>query len=327
MGSARLTMRHPIRLIVVAGAVAGDEERVALLALLDERPALRDERAGVTSWSTIASEVSLRGSAVAVWEALNPPMLRGMGKHGPLERAAQLLLAWRGADFGLVTVLDPAYPLALRGIHQMPPILFDKGRLVSDEVGVSVVGSRRASHRGLSIASNIAVGLVERGISVISGLASGIDTAAHQACIATGGRPVGVIGTGINRVYPAENAALHAQVAARGALVSQFLPDAPPQKHTFPMRNATMSGLGRASIIVEAGERSGSRIQARVGVEHGRPVILTDRVVAATQWGRELACRPGVYVAGSTADVMGIVEEVVRDVDLRAAVAVLPEPD
>jgi len=311
----------------VGGVVAGQEERVALLALLDERPALRDEPAGATSWATIASEVSLRGSAVALWERLHPPA-EGMAEPGgPLERARALLSSWRGADFALVTILDAAYPSPLRGIHQMPPILFAKGRLARDEVGVSVVGARRASHRGSSIASNVAVGLVERDISVISGLASGIDTAAHQACLAAGGRPVGVIGTGINQVYPAENADLHRQVAARGLVLSQFFPDAPPQRHTFPMRNATMSGLGRASIVVEAGEYSGSRIQARVGVEHGRPVILTDRVVAATAWGREMQHRPGVYVAGSTADVMGIVEDVVRDVDVRAATAVLGEPD
>jgi DNA protecting protein DprA len=321
----------------VGGPAAGDsdersreepigEERIALLALLDARPALRDEPAGATSWSTIASEVSLRGSAVAVWERLHPAALAGMDEPGgPLDRARSLLSSWREADYRLVTILDAAYPLTLRAIHQMPPILFAKGRLLSDEVGVSVVGSRHATRRGSSIASNVATGLVDRGIAVISGLASGIDAAAHQACIGAGGRPVGVIGTGINRVYPAENRDLHRQVAARGLLVSQFLPDAPPQKHTFPMRNATMSGLGRASIIVEAGEHSGSRIQARVGVEHGRPVILTDRVVAATRWGRELRRRPGVYVAGSTADLMGIVEDVVRDIDVREAPAVLGE--
>ena len=306
-------------------AGADHSERAALLALLDERPALRDERAASTSWSTIASEVALRGSAVAVWDSARPPALdvMGPGGGGALDRATALLAEWRGADFHLVTVLDASYPLALRGIHQMPPILFVMGALGADEVGVSVVGSRRPSARGLSIASNVAVGLAQRGISVISGLASGIDTAAHQACLRAGGRPIGVLGTGINRVYPPENHDLHQQVAAQGAVVSQFMPDTPPHKHTFPMRNATMSGLGRASVIVEAGEFSGSRIQARVGVEHGRPVILTDRVVAATRWARDLRHRPGVYVAGSTAELMGIVEEVVRQAE-SAAGAVLP---
>ena len=302
-------------------------ECVALLALLDERPGLRDERAGATSWSTIASEVALRGSAVAVWRDAYAPALDGMDPAGDaFDRARTLLMSWRRADFGIVTVLDESYPLALRVIHEMPPILFHRGRLAANEVAVSVVGSRRATQRGTSIASHIAVGLAERGISVISGLASGIDTAAHRACIEAGGRPVGVLGTGINRTYPPDNAELHHQVAERGVLVSQFMPDTGPQKHTFGMRNATMSGLGRASVIVEAGEYSGSRIQARVGIEHGRPVILTDRVLAANRWARAAARRPGVYVAGSTAEVMGIVEEVSREVEMSEAAAVLPGP-
>ena len=296
------------------GGVLNDEEHAALVALLDVRPGIGDERHGKTAWSTIASEVVQRGSAIALWEELHPPSLDGIDwPDGALERARARLAEWRRCEFELVTVLDSRYPLALRAIHQLPPVLFVKGRLIAEDVGVSVVGSRNASRRGISIASILTRGLVERGICVISGLAAGIDTAAHRATIAAGGRPVGVLGTGINRTYPAENRDLHDMVAAAGVLVSQFMPDAAPGKHTFPMRNATMSGLGRASIVVEAGEHSGSRIQVRLAVEHGRPVILTDDVVEATQWGKRLQHRPGVYVAGSTADVLGIVDELVAD--------------
>jgi DNA processing protein len=172
------------------------------------------------------------------------------------------------------------------------------------------------------MASNIATGLVERGLSVISGLADGIDTAAHEATLQAGGRPVGVIGTGINRVYPstASSRTLHERVADAGVLISQFLPDAPPSRTSFPMRNVTMSGLGKASIIVEAGERSGTRVLARAAVEHGRAVILTDAVVDATQWGKQLADRPGVYVAGSMSEVMNIVESIVAE-DVRFDIA------
>jgi DNA processing protein len=206
----------------------------------------------------------------------------------------------------------------------MPPVLFVKGELRPDEVGVSVVGSRNATPRGRSIATNVAEALTERGISVISGPAAGIDGTAHEATHKAGGRPIGIIGTGIRRVYPASHRELHKQVAAAGALVSQFLPDAPPTKQSFPMRNVTMLGLGRASIIIEAGERSGARIQARVAVEHGRPVILTDIVVKATEWGHALRDRPGVYVAGSVAEVMGIVERVLADHDRDELVVLTP---
>jgi DNA processing protein len=301
-----------------------DQERAALLALLHERPAIGDERRGSTAWSTIASEVVQRGSAIALWDELHPKPLDGMELPGSaLERARAMLAQWRRCDFDIVTVLDPGYPLALRAVHQLPPALFVKGRLYADDIGVSVVGSRSASGRGISTASKIAENLVQRGISVISGLAAGIDTAAHNATLGAGGRPVGVLGTGINRTYPPENRDLHAAVAAAGALVSQFMPDAPPGKHTFPMRNATMSGLGLATVIVEASEYSGSRIQARLAVEHGRPVILTDNVVKSTSWGRCLQNRPGVHVAGNTFDVIGIVDSLARAGDHAGPVAML----
>jgi DNA protecting protein DprA len=295
-----------------------DEERAALLALLQERPAMLGERAGKTSWSTIASEVSLSGSALALWQDLHPPTLDGMSDSDFHFRAAWKQLSdWADHEVGfdIATVLDAEYPFALREIHQMPPLLFVKGKLRPDEVGVSVVGSRSASRRGLAIAARVAEGLAERDISIISGLAAGIDGAAHEATLRVGGRPIGVIGTGINRIYPAGHRDLHDRVSAAGALVSQFFPDAPPTKQSFPMRNVTMSGLGRASIIIEASERSGTRIQARVAIEHGRPVILTDIVVNETKWGRAMRDRPGVYVAGDTAEVMNIVEQVLDEDD------------
>jgi DNA processing protein len=313
-----------------------DEERAALLALLEERPAMLGEPAGKTSWSTIASEVALRGSALAIWQDAHPPTQPTLALEVDTQRADDSefyfkiawnqLVEWEGSpQFDLVTVLDAEYPLALRGIHQMPPLLFVRGQLRADEVGVSVVGSRNPTERGLSVAAHVAEGLAERGISVISGLAGGVDSAAHEATLRFGGRPIGVIGTGINRVYPPDHRELHDSVAAAGALVSQFLPDAPPTRQSFPMRNITMSGLGNASVIIDAGEHSGTRIQARVAVEHGRPVILTDFVVKATEWGRAMKDRPGVYVASGTAEVMDIVEQVLdeRRSDHRTALAPL----
>jgi DNA processing protein len=192
-------------------------------------------------------------------------------------------------------------------------VLFHRGTLVSGDVAVSVVGSRNASAQGLSIARSVAVGLVDRGISVVSGLARGIDTAAHTATLEAGGRAVAVIGTGIARYYPAENRDLQDRVASEGLLLSQFWPDAPPGKHTFPMRNSVMSGYGRATIVVEAGEHSGARIQARRAVAHGRPVILTELVVRANNWAQALVGQPGVHVADSTATVMSLVEKITAD--------------
>jgi DNA processing protein len=157
--------------------------------------------------------------------------------------------------------------------------------------------------------------LVSAGITVVSGLAAGIDTAAHTAALDAGGRTVAVLGTGINRVYPAVNRDLQERIACESLVVSQFWPDAAATKKSFPLRNATMSGYGRATIVVEAGETSGARIQARVGVEHGRPVILRDRVVQANEWAAALQHRPGVHIVSSVDEALGVVAALRPDLD------------
>lgn len=145
---------------------------------------------------------------------------------------------------------------------------------------------------------------------MLSGLAEGIDTAAHRAALAKGGRTVAIIGTGIAQVYPAANRDLQTRIACEGLVLSQFWPEGATQRHNFLMRNAVMSGYGRATVIVEASETSGTRVQARMAVEHGRPVIMTDRVLAANQWAQRLKGRPGVHIAASLTDVMDYVHKV-----------------
>jgi DNA protecting protein DprA len=281
-----------------------DTERAALVALLHARP-------DGMSWSQIAIEADARGSALALWHELHPADLFDNEAGIPaLIAAADEIGEWDTRRLGLLTFRDEQYPAQLREIHEMPPVLFHRGRLVADDVGMSVVGSRQASTRGLTVARSVAAGLVDRDITVIAGLAKGIDTAAHQATLEAGGRTVAVIGTGITRCYPAENRDLQDRIANEGLVLSQFWPDAPPTKHAFPMRNAVMSGYGRATIVIEAGEHSGARIQARQAVAHGRPVILTDLVTTATTWSTELIGRPGVHVASSTAEIMSIVDHI-----------------
>jgi DNA processing protein len=235
------------------------------------------------------------------------------GELEALEAAAQKISLWEDQGATLVTVLDEDYPARLRGIHQAPPVLFARGSLLREDPAVSVVGSRNASDRGLAVAAGVARELASRGVTVVAGLARGIDAAAHRATLAAEGRTVAIIGTGINRSYPAENRDLQQEIAARGLLLSQFWPDAPPQKRNFLMRNATMSGYGLATLVVEAGEYSGARVQARIAVEHGRPVILTDLVVEGNDWARSLVKRPGVHVASSLRSVMDVVDQLIAE--------------
>jgi DNA processing protein len=283
------------------------EERAALVALLRERP-------GQQRWAEITASVLEAGSARAVWQREVPPVLvRSPGEPDPLDAAAGQIRRWADRGWRLLSILDDDYPARLRAIHQAPPVLFARGTLIRDDAAVSVVGSRTASSRGLAIAAGVARELAARGVTVLGGLALGIDTAAHRAALAAGGRTVCVIGTGLDRAYPAGNQDLQEQIAARGLVLSQFWPGAPPQRHNFLMRNATMSGYGLATVVVEAGEQSGSRAQARIAVEHGRPVILTSLVVDRNEWARGLAGRPGVHVAGSLRSVLDVVDELIAE--------------
>jgi DNA processing protein len=283
------------------------EERAALVALLRERP-------GQQRWAEITASVLEAGSARAVWQREVPPVLvRSPGEPDPLDAAAGQIRRWADRGWRLLSILDDDYPARLRAIHQAPPVLFTRGTLIRDDAAVSVVGSRTASSRGLAIAAGVARELAARGVTVLGGLALGIDTAAHRAALAAGGRTVCVIGTGLDRAYPAGNQDLQEQIAARGLVLSQFWPGAPPQRHNFLMRNATMSGYGLATVVVEAGEQSGSRAQARIAVEHGRPVILTSLVVDRNEWARGLAGRPGVHVAGSLRSVLDVVDELIAE--------------
>lgn len=283
------------------------EEQAALVALLQVRPE------GL-SWAEIATEVLASGSALEVWHRLvAAPLVHPPGAPDPLESAAQDISLWAGQGSTLVTILDGDYPVRLRGIHQAPPILFARGVLSPDDPAVSVVGSRQATDRGLAIAAGVARGLASRGITVVAGLALGIDSTAHRTALAEGARTVAVIGTGINKAYPAENRDLHEEIASHGLLLSQFWPDAPPRKQNFLMRNATMSGYGLATVVVEAGERSGARAQARMAVEHGRPVILTDLVVQRNKWAQALVGRPGMYVATRLRSVLDVVDQLMTE--------------
>lgn len=292
-------------------------ERAALVALL-QRPGAK--------WQDIALEVLETGGATAALESrlrlqetlfsVSDPVVSA------IEDAAETLEAWEAAGIDVHACFDPGYPSQLRSIHQMPPLLFSRGTLIDDQRAIAVVGTRQASEQGLRIASAVAKELALNGVTVVSGLAKGIDTAAHTAALKACGRTVAVIGTGINRFYPSENRALQERIAGEGAVISQFWPDAPPSKQSFPMRNAVMSGYAAATVVVEAPWRSGARIQARLALEHGRPVVMPDQLLEH-DWAREYAQKPGVHVVSSLNQLLSVVEHVISD--LHTGPDALPE--
>jgi len=285
-------------------------EQAALLALL------RDRKAG---WSLVADEVEACGSAVTVLE-------RGLlGASGQAELFdtpidAELLLSqaraqlkeWLGAGLQLVTLLDDDYPAHLLTIHQRPPFLFYRGQLdQGDARSVAVVGTRKPTAAGQRRARDIAACLAERGTTVVSGLAEGIDAAAHIATMDAGGRTVAVIGTGIRRYYPPANRELQERIGREHLVLSQFWPDGAPTRHSFPMRNAVMSGYAAATVVVEASYRSGARMQARLALEHGRPVFLLDTLLDH-DWAQEYALKPGAHVVRDAQGVLDVLDEILN---------------
>ncbi|MFE6864498.1 DNA-processing protein DprA [Nocardia sp. NPDC057668] len=276
-----------------------DRDSAALITMMRLKP-----KAG--EWSEIAERVVERGSARLLWEDEHPRDLFGDdADEALLTRSTADVQAWKTASFRCHTFMDSSYPERLRSVRRMPPVVFTQGTLPTDDVGVCVVGSREVSARGLSFAQTVSRSLVSEGLTVIAGLAKGIDTAAHRATLDAGGRTVAVLGNGLSRAYPQENRDLQAEIADRGMLLTHFLPEYAPTRWSFPARNVTMSAYGFATIIVEAGEKSGTRIQAREAVAHGRPVILNETVIQATTWGRKLMNEPGVYVASSPQEAVG----------------------
>ncbi|MGW2258831.1 DNA-processing protein DprA [Streptomyces sp. NPDC004749] len=280
-------------------------ERAALVALL---------RRGERPWSEVTDQVESVGSAREVLESALDRS--GQGALFDTSPAADLdgivteIADWEREGMRLVTVLDEDYPLYLRLVHQRPPFLFLRGVPVENDLRVAVVGTRRPTPEGVAHARDIAGGLAERGVTVVSGLAAGIDTAAHGAALAVGGRTVAVLGTGLRHSYPAQNAALQREIAERGLLLSQFWPGSPPSKTSFPLRNAVMSGYSLATVVVEAAYRSGARMQARLALEHGRRVFLM-RSLMTHEWAREYATRPNTEVIDGPDDVFGRLDSLV----------------
>jgi DNA processing protein len=275
-------------------------ERAAVLALMARRK---------VQWNRLAGSIEEMGSALRLLEELeaagDPRLFPVEGSQVTLDQLEERVIAYQHEGIHLVTVLESGYPSNLRMVHDRPPALFVRGELPpSDERSVAVVGSRKASPAGRETAALIARELVEHDYAVFSGLAAGIDTAAHEGTLEAGGRTVAVIGTGLRHHFPKQNQALQDRLAEETAVVSQFWPGQEPRRWTFPQRNAVMSGLTRATVVVEAGNKSGARMQARLAIEHGRPVFLL-RSLLQHQWALTYASeRPGTYVVNEGSEVV-----------------------
>ncbi|MBI4246621.1 MAG: DNA-protecting protein DprA [Candidatus Rokubacteria bacterium] len=205
----------------------------------------------------------------------------------------------------LLTPRDPAYP-ALLAVVPAPPDLYVRGRADADDaLAIAIVGARRATPYGLEVAERLAGELAARGVTIVSGLARGIDTAAHRGALGAGGRTLAVLGCGIDVVYPPENRALVQEIERRGAVLSQFPPGAPPLAGHFPARNRTLAGLALGVVVVEAGDRSGALISAGYAADLGREVFaVPGRITSETSRGPHRLIQEGAKLVRDWIDVV-----------------------
>ena len=223
----------------------------------------------------------------------------------------------KAADLGahVITAQDDEYPSALREIHDPPIVLYVRGGITErDRHAVAVVGSRKATHYATECAKKLSFQIAYAGLTIVSGLARGIDTAAHQGALAAKGRTIAVIGSGLGCLYPPENAELAERIAASGAVVSEFPVDTAPDRQTFPIRNRIVTGASFGVLVVEAGANSGALISANMAAEQGRTLYaVPGRIDQPAGLGSNRLIQQGAKLVITVADILDDLPLVFRE--------------
>jgi DNA processing protein len=274
------------------------------------------------------------GDAQSAWNAPTDVLRQsGLGQktlENLLQIRAQVDLdrVWESIQAQGIQVLtweDEAYPARLKEIDQPPPVLYLRGELKpGDTWAVAIVGTRRITAYGRQVTEEVASALARDGITIVSGLARGVDSVAHQAALEAGGRTLAVLGSGVDRIYPPEHRRLGEQVIAQGALVSDYPPGTPPDANNFPPRNRLISGLSLAVIVVEAGATSGALITAAFAADQGREVFaVPGNINAPSSQGTNRLVRDGAHPLLDVQDVLEVLN-LTMVTEQRVARAVLP---
>ncbi len=263
------------------------------------------------------------GDAAGLWEAgenelrasqLCTPKIISYIRDTDMRKGAEELIKRVfacGAD--VITFNDPSYPQALKYTVDPPAVLYCLGRLKPDELCVAVVGSRKATWYGLDMSKKLSYELARHGVTIVSGMARGVDSKAHFGALEAGGRTIAVLGCGVDIVYPKENRSLMEEICKKGAVISEYLPGTEPIPFNFPARNRIISGLSQGVIIVEASEKSGSLITADYALEQGKDVFAVPGNINSTNSsGTNRLIREGARIitcAGDILDEMNVKHE------------------
>jgi DNA processing protein len=240
-------------------------------------------------------------------EGLKPATIAQLHDTEILDKAQAEIERLDALGVQVVTLADEAYPELLREIYDPPIVLYVKGDLdtMMSQPTIAVVGSRRCSTYGINAANFLARELAAHGVTIVSGLARGIDGAAHRGAMEAGGKTIGVIGTGMDVIYPKEHKKLSEEMAANGAVVSEFPLSTPPLAQNFPYRNRVISGLCFGVLVIEASEHSGSLITARLASEQGREVFaVPGNITSQTSFGPNFLIKDGAKLVQHWRDVV-----------------------
>ena len=259
---------------------------------------------------------------------LSPSMARSIASGIAFEEAAEQHERMVQAGAMLLSIHDSAYPPALREIFDPPAVLFAKGRLeLLERHGIAVVGTRRPTPYGVACAERLAGDLAKAGLTIISGLARGIDTTAHRAALEVNGDTIAVLGCGVDQIYPSENRRLYEQIAENGLLLSEFPMSTPAFPQNFPIRNRIISGLSDGVLIVEGAQYSGSAITARLAGEQGREIFaVPGNITSKMSWGPNILIKQGAKLVQEWTDVTNeLPANVRRDLTLEGQQKILQE--
>ncbi|MBX7187586.1 MAG: DNA-processing protein DprA [Vicinamibacteria bacterium] len=238
-------------------------------------------------------------------DLISEPALECLADGSARGAAEQTVKAATAKGQSIVPLGSPDYPSSLAAIYDPPPALYYRGSLGSGARRVAIVGSRGATPAGRSLARDLARGLSERGVEVVSGLARGIDGSAHEGALLGPSTTLAVLGSSVDIIYPAEHKLLAARIEARGAVISELPPGTPPVASQFPSRNRIIVGLSEAVIMVEAGSRSGALITARLALDEGRDVLaVPGRPAEPLAFGPNLMIRDGATLIRGLEDVL-----------------------
>ena len=247
-----------------------------------------------------------RSSATELEAAgLTPAQARAVATGCSFEDAVDQQQRMLQAGAELITIQDFRYPKRLREIYDPPLVLFALGRTeLLETPGIAVVGTRRPTPYGLAACERLSGDLAKAGLTIVSGMARGIDTAAHRAALGVEGRTVAVFGCGVDVLYPSENRKLYGEIARDGVLVSEFPMGAPAYPQNFPVRNRIVSGLSYGVLIVEGAQHSGSAITAKVGMDQGREVFaVPGNITSKMSWGPNLLIKQGAKLVQEWTDI------------------------